>query len=824
MALADLRYALRVLRLRPGSSAAIILTLALAIGANSALFTLINAALLAPLPVEHPDRLVNVYTTGIDGTGYGGLSYPDFQDLRSANSALDDALGYSGLMTTVTDGRSSEVVFGELVTPNYFSLLGVKLQLGRGFEASEGERGAQAGVVIGDRLWRRRFNADPSIIGNTISLNGRPYSIVGVAPRVFGGLLFRAISADVWAPVSMMGALRTDQRDNRSERWMFVKGRLKVGASVADASAASAVIASRLQAVYPASNKGRTFRVLSSSDVIVHPDGDRAVFAASGAVMTAALLVLIVACANIAGIMLARGLARQREVAIRLSIGARRSDVIRQLLVESTLLSMLGGMGGLLVAGWFATVLASWRPELPVPISLNTVIDSRVTLFTLAVTVAATMCFALVPAFRTSRAAPAGSMRQVAARSRRRLFGLRDAVLIPQLAIAIGLISVAGLLVRSLSSADRVSPGFDLDHTAYVSLNLSMSGYDDERAHRFYDRLTDSLEQRGIIKAAAITSRVPLDLYGNQSASVSIGPDSTDVRLVQIAQVGAGYFDAMGITILRGRGLGSTGRTDQCGADRRRQRGRRAPVLARGRGRRPDDSIRRVERGGTSRGRGCGRQSADARRAACAAGISTPGAWSCGPASSGCSHVGSAGGEHRRIAPRGQRSGSDGCRFRDTNDVRASGPDALPLSFGCWSGERVWSDCDRARGHRTLRSTRVRRQRAPARACDSSGARCAGGDARSIGRRRNGPRNRCRRRARRVDGPCRGSASCGFSFRHLAFRSAHALGHQHHPYRRRRCRQRRSAPACLGGRGRLIAETAVGRPSAFARSALADSP
>lgn len=339
---------------------------------------------------------------------------------------------------------------------------------------------------------------------------------------------------------------------------MFVKGRLKVGASVADASAASAVIASRLQAVYPASNKGRTFRVLSSSDVIVHPDGDRAVFAASGAVMMAALLVLIVACANIAGVMLARGLARQREVAIRLSIGARRFDVIRQLFVESTLLSMLGGMGGLLVAGWFATVLASWRPELPVPLSLNTVIDSRVTLFTLAVTVAATMCFALVPAFRTSRAAPVGSMRQVAARSRRRLFGLRDAVLIPQLAIAIGLISVAGLLVRSLSSADRVSPGFDLDHTAYVSLNLAMSGYDDERAHRFYDRLTDSLEQRGIIKAAAITSRVPLDLYGNQSASVSTGPDSTDVRLVQIAQVGAGYFDAMGITIVRGRELGIT--------------------------------------------------------------------------------------------------------------------------------------------------------------------------------------------------------------------------------------------------------------------------
>jgi predicted permease len=334
---------------------------------------------------------------------------------------------------------------------------------------------------------------------------------------------------------------------------MFVKGRLADDALPADASAASAVIGNRLEAAYPASNKGRTFRVLSSSDVIVHPDGDRAVFAASGAVMAAVFLVLIVACANIAGVMLARGLARRREVAIRLSIGARRVDVIRQLLIESTLLSAIGGIGGLVVAGGFASALASWRPELPVPVSLNTVIDSRVTIFTITVTVAATMCFAIVPAFRTSKTAPAGSMHQQSARARRRLFGLRDAVLVPQLAIAIALISVAGLLARSLSRADRVTPGFDLDHTAYIALNLSMSGYDDERAQRFYERLTNSLQQRGLIKSAALTSRVPLDLYGNQSASVSIGHDVTDARTVQIAQVGSGYFEAMGIPIVRGR-------------------------------------------------------------------------------------------------------------------------------------------------------------------------------------------------------------------------------------------------------------------------------
>jgi putative ABC transport system permease protein len=308
MVLADLRYAFRMLRLRAASSAAIVLTLAIAIGANSALFTLIDAALLTPLPVEQRDRLVNIYTTAADGSGYNALSYPDYRDLREAIPALEDVLGYSGLMTTVSSRRegSSDVIFGELVTANYFFLLGVTPQLGRAFARGDDERGAPPVVVIGDRFWRRRFNADPAVIGRQFALNGRPCTIVGVAPRDFGGLLFRAMFADVWAPVSMMGSLRTDHLDDRGERWMFVKGRLKPGSTVAAASAASAVIANRLQSDYAATNKGRAFRVLASSDVFVHPDGDRAIIAASGAVMAAAFLVLLVGCANVVGVMLSR--------------------------------------------------------------------------------------------------------------------------------------------------------------------------------------------------------------------------------------------------------------------------------------------------------------------------------------------------------------------------------------------------------------------------------------------------------------------------------------------------------------------------------------
>jgi predicted permease len=558
MAYTDLRFALRLLRLRPASSAAVVLTLAMAIGANSTLFTVINAALLAPLPVADAERLVNVYTSDPDGTGFNGLSYPDYLDFTSSNGALEDALGYSGLMATVTGDGSSEVVFGEIVTPNYFSVLGVPLARGRGFTPAE----SAPVVVIGDRFWRRRFNADPAVIGQPVALNGRPYEIIGVAPAGFSGLLFRAISPDIWVPVSMMGAVRTDQRNNRDERWMFVKGRLKSAATAEEAQAAATVIGSGLAASFPASNKGRQFRVRPTLDVIVHPEGDRAVLAASAAIMAAAGLVLVVACANLAGIMLARGLARRREIAIRLAIGARRRDVIRQLFVESAVLSIIGGAGGLIAARWMAALLASWRPDLPVPISLNTTADLRVMLFTLTLTVAATVLFALLPALRIARTPAAGSMTAGMSGRRRRLIGLRDAVLVPQLAVAILLIAIAGLLARSLSKADGVDPGFDLRRTAFVALNLSMSGYDDDRARRFFEELARALEARGTIVAAGMTSRLPLDLYGDRSATITTDVDDVG-RSVQIADVGEGYFAAMGIPIVRGRGLeGADARRD----------------------------------------------------------------------------------------------------------------------------------------------------------------------------------------------------------------------------------------------------------------------
>ena len=553
--LIDLRYALRLLRLRPGSSAAIVLTLALAIGANGTLFTLVNAALFSPLPVERADRLVNIYTTTPTGTGFGALSYPDYADLAQSGGALADTLGYSGLMATLTGEGGSEVVFGELVTANYFAALGVRPAIGRGFLPVEGqERGAHPVVVISDRLWKRRFGADPNIAGRTLPLNGRPYTIVGVAPEGFGGLLFRAIAVDVWAPASMMAALRTDQLDNRDERWMFVKARLREGATAGQAAAQARAVASNLASAHPASNRGRTFRVVPTTEVVVNPDGDRGVLAASGAVMFAAGLVLVVACANLAGVMLARGLARRREIAIRLAIGARRLDVLRQLLIESALLSVIGGALGLALAGWLARALGAWRPDLPIPVSLNTAIDARVALFTAILTLLSMTAFALLPALRASRlpvASAASGFTAPGGRKRRRLFGLRDAVIVPQLAIAIALIAVAGLFVRSVGRADAVSPGFDTSHTAFIALSLGMSGYDEPRAKQFYEDLGRMLVEQNVATAAAGTTRLPLDLYGSQSAPIVL--DDGAERSVQTGRVGAEFFSVLDVPIVRGR-------------------------------------------------------------------------------------------------------------------------------------------------------------------------------------------------------------------------------------------------------------------------------
>ena len=553
----DLRFAARSLTKHSLFSAVVILTLGLAIGANSAIFSLIDAALLRPLRVDRPGELVDIYTTDSTSRGMGNSSFPDFAYLRQNTNGVADVFGYGGLMTTITGGRP-EVVFGEMVSGNYFTATRAKLALGRGFSPDEDRvAGANPVVVISDRLWRRRFAADPSVVGKSITLNGHPFTVIGVAAPEFTGLLFRAVSSDLWAPTMMMGQLRTDELSNRGERWMFVKARLAPGVTVQRASQTFAGLGARLAGSFPESNRGHSFAIRRTIDVMVNPDGDRAIFAGAVALLVAVGFVVLIASTNVGNLMFARAASRQREIAIRLALGASRRQLIAQLLIESSLLAALGGALGLGIAFTLSKLLIAFHPPIPVPISLDVGVDTRVVVFTVLVTALSALIFGLLPALQASRPSltTALSGARAAFTRRSRLMRLRNAFLVPQMALSVVLLVVAGLFTRSVMNAGAVDPGFDIEHTAMISLNLSLDGYDSTRARTFYENLARRAEANGI-RSSSVVDRIPLDLYGSQSTTIRV-PSPTNggadgKRALEVAGVDAKYFETIGVSIVRG--------------------------------------------------------------------------------------------------------------------------------------------------------------------------------------------------------------------------------------------------------------------------------
>ena len=556
----DIRLALRSIAKRPLFAIAVTLTLGLGIGVNSGVFGLVNAVMFAPLPVARPSELLNIYTMDSTGTRFGATSYPDYAWIRDQARSFRDVFGYSGLMTTIRGNGDPEVVFGEIVTGNYFTATGARLVLGRGFSVEEDQTpGSHPVVVLGHRLWQRRFGGDSLIVGKPVNLNGHPFTVIGVAATEFNGLLFRGLSADLWAPVMMMGQLRTDQLGNRDERWMFVKGRLASGLTPDKAAAELRTIGGQLAATYPESNRQRTFASIPTEDVNVSPEADRVLVPAAIVIVVLVGCVLLIASTNLANLMLARAAARRREIAVRLSLGASRGRLIRQLMTESAVFAAIGAGAGLLIAAWLARLLVAFHPPLPVPLSLDVSIDWRVVAFTGAIATLALAFFGLIPAWRASRPELARDLSSHGDGStRRKRTSLRHGLLVPQLALSLVLLVTAGLFTRSVANAGAVDPGFDIDGSAMIALNLALDGYDDARASAFYGELQQRIGAIPGVRAAAVTDRVPLDVYGNQSTAISVTPsgggDPRDVG-VQYARVGAGYFGALGIGLTHGRGF-----------------------------------------------------------------------------------------------------------------------------------------------------------------------------------------------------------------------------------------------------------------------------
>src|SRR2546428_6059933 len=469
---ADVRYALRWLRRSPGFTLIAIASLAIGIGFNTTLFTLVDALLFRPLPVERPDELVDVFTTGGDGDTYATTSYPDFLGFKSQNQVFSDMLAYSPSIAAVKLTDRSRLAMGEVVTGNYFQLFGVKPRIGRTLVPADDQPGAPRVAVISYRAWNREYGASPSVSGQAIRIHGRPYTIVGVLPPEFIGMV-PLIAPEVWTPMAYVDDVEpggiisnvpsptgNTRLERRGMRWMFVKGRLKPGATVDHAAANLRLIGNQLQTSYLQTNKDRDVAVVPTKDVHIHPVADRALLPIAVSLMVVVGLVLLIACANVASMLLARASGRQKEIGIRLAIGASRMRLMQQLLSESAVMATLGAAAGVALA-WTLTRLAmSIQLPIPIPLSFALRIDSRVLIFTAGATFIAAMVAGPPPALKATRPNLVAELKgdgnaSRAAQAGGRRWTLRDGLVVTQIAVTMVLLVPAGLLTRSLMAAQQ---------------------------------------------------------------------------------------------------------------------------------------------------------------------------------------------------------------------------------------------------------------------------------------------------------------------------------------------------------------------------------
>ena len=491
----DLRHSFAMYRRAPGFTIAVVVTLALGIGLNTAIFSFVNALLLRPLPVPNSDRLVAIHTSDFSGPAHGSTGYPDYIDFRdSSRDVLTGLAAYSMELMNFSDGAGGDRVQGHVVTQNYFSVVGVDVARGRVFRPDDEDV-----VVVSHGLWQRMLGGREDVLGRRITINGKPSLVIGVAPAGFTGLL-RGLPADLWLPLERQSQHERRLTD-RGSRWLTVVGRLADGVELPRAQAAFKVIAGQLHRAYPREwsdlkSEGRriTLEPANQSLLLV----DRAdVLAFMATLMAVVGIVLLLACVNVSNLMLARASARSREMAIRLSVGAGRARVLRQLLTENLLLAMLAGLTGTLVARAATTVLVRMQPPLPVRLSLDLSPDVRVLGFTALVSVLTAVLFGLLPALRMTRPDLTTALKTGlpdARVHRLRLGSLSNGLVAVQVALSVILVVGAGLSVLSLVKASAVDVGFDPRNVVIASLSAGRQGYDEARARSFFEQLTARLE------------------------------------------------------------------------------------------------------------------------------------------------------------------------------------------------------------------------------------------------------------------------------------------------------------------------------------------
>jgi putative ABC transport system permease protein len=563
--LQDARYAARLLHRNPVFAFTAIVSLAIGVGANTTIFTIANALLFrTPAAVIHPGELVDVGRTQ-DGRGFDNGSYPNYLDIRARSTVFSGIYAYKMGSEPMSLGgpNGAERIYGQMVSTNYFSILGAVPRAGRLFSADDSEApGAAPFVVLSSPFWLRRFNSDPAVVGQTIRLNGQPFTVIGVAAEQFHGTTI--LTTDVWVPVTMVGELSPRRSrsilTSREGVWLVMAARLKPGASAGQAQAELTGIAQALEREYPADNRGKGLRVLPSAPI---PGNTGPVAAFVAVLMGLVALVLAIACANVAGVLLARASARRREIAVRLAIGASRGRLIRQMLVESSLLFLIGGTVGLLLARVMTSALLSLLPALPLPIDVSLPLDGRAMVFTLVLSLGAAVVSGLVPALHASRSEVLGGLKADARGGPERI-RLRNAFVITEIAFSIVLVIGAGLFARALQRAAALDPGFDLRGIELASIDLSLSGYNETTGPRFAQRVVERLRALPGVGSATMSAVMPLGMNRMGLGGLSLpgapapvagpaGPPPAGWLAADWNVVEPDYFKTMNIPLVSGR-------------------------------------------------------------------------------------------------------------------------------------------------------------------------------------------------------------------------------------------------------------------------------
>ena len=554
----DLRFGFRRLIKTPGFAVIAILSIALGIGANTAVFSLVNLILFRPLPVADPGKVVSVSAVGKDGE-MAAFSYPNYLDFRDRNEVLSGLLVSRFTYMSLSRNGNNERVWGNLVSGNYFDVLGVKPALGRTFLPEEDKtRLSHPVAVISHTFWQTRFGGDPSVVSSDVLINGRKFKVIGVTPAGFNGTEV-IYTPEIYVPFAMQKWIepQSDYLDKRDSTNMFAVGRLKPGVNAAQAEASLNVLAAQLAKDFPNENEGLKIQLVPPGFIL--PQIRSAMLSVSGALMGLVALVLLIACTNLANLLLARSTERGREIAIRLSIGAGRARIVRQLLTESVTLAVAGGLVGMALARWIIDSIMALKPPIAIPITLEPHVDWRVLIFSMIASVVTGVLFGLVPALQATKPDLIPALKDAVSQSGVRRSWLRGGLVVAQVAVSLLLLIAAGLTLRALQRLRVMNPGFNPENALMMNFDLSLQGYDADAGAQLRKQLLNRVESLPGAQSASIADFMPLSMNFStapiliegrpQERGVSNMPQALQAR------VGLKYFETIGTPLVAGRDL-----------------------------------------------------------------------------------------------------------------------------------------------------------------------------------------------------------------------------------------------------------------------------